>query len=124
MNMSKLPVFFINAFFNILMTVVLIILVITEHGILGIVFFVLFILYLLFSDVFFPSIGNIKQYKSEEKHLRKIGINLLYIFLYLISFVMVVYITPAMLVLPGIFYSIDFLSLIFFQKRLLFHLLD
>lgn len=73
------------------------------------------VIYLIFSDVYFPGIGNIKKFVFTQKDVKKkVIVNLLYLLLYIAIIFMAGYFSPYFLLLVNLIVCLD---IIFFNSK-------
>ena len=91
----------------------------------SVILFVCLLLYLIFSDIYFPSLGNINRFVFTAKKLRKkILLKILYLALYILIFCSAGYLTPYILILLNLSSGLDVIFLVIKKKRFFFYLFN
>lgn len=76
------------------------------------------VIYLIFSDIYFPGIGNIKKFVFTQKDVKKkVIVNLLYLLLYIAIIFMAGYFSPYFLLLVNLIVCLDIIFLIAKKKK-------
>ena len=83
------------------------------------------VIYLIFSDVYFPSIGNIRKFVFTKKDVKKkLLVKLLYLLLYIAIIFMAGYFSPYFLLLVNLIVCLDIIFLIAKKKKFFSFLFD
>lgn len=119
MNGLKLKGYLLNFIINFLYSFFIGFILIKGKNVLAFLLFLILIIYNILGDVLFPSIGNIKIFKKQERKKKKLVINLIYVFLYLVILFFTIFFHPLFLILLGILFSIDVILLIVKSEKLI-----
>ncbi len=123
--MSNLINYILNAFLSFASILIAVFFFTRKQYLISIIVVLCLVIYLVFSDIYFPSIGNIKKFVFTKKNIKKkILLKLLYILLYIIIVFMAGHFTPYILVLVNFIVILDIIFLIIKKKRFLFFLFD
>ena len=116
--MNNLINYILNAFL-IFLSILMVAFFFTEKLYLVSVLIILcLVIYLIFSDVYFPSIGNIRKFVFTKKDVKKkLLVNLLYLLLYIVIIFMAGYFSPYFLVLVNLIVCLDIIFLIAKKKK-------
>ena len=83
------------------------------------------LIYLLFSDIYFPSVGNIRKFIFTKKNIRKkILLRLLNLSLYIAIFFIAGLSSVYILILIDLFIGLDIIFLVIKRRTFLFYLFD
>ncbi len=119
--MGKLVSYILNAFLYFILLSIAIALV--EYYLIAAIIVLALLVYLLLSDIYFPSIGNIKSFVFTEKDIRKkFLLKMLYLFLYVVIVFLAVHISIYILLLINLIVGLDIIFLLVKKKRFLFYL--
>lgn len=121
--MSNLINYILNALLSFASILIAVFFFTRKQYLISIIVVLCLVIYLVFSDIYFPSIGNIKKFVFTKKNIKKkILLKLLYILLYIIIVFMAGHFTPYILVLVNFIVILDIIFLIIKKKRFLFFL--
>ena len=119
--MGKLVSYILNAFLYFILLSIAIALV--EYYLIAAIIVLALLVYFLLSDIYFPSIGNIKSFVFTEKDIRKkFLLKMLYLFLYVAIVFLAVHISVYILLLFNLIVGLDIIFLVIKKKRFLFYL--
>lgn len=119
--MGKLVSYILNAFLYFILLSIAIALV--EYYLIAAIIVLALLVYFLLSDIYFPSIGNIKSFVFTEKDIRKkFLLKMLYLFLYVAIVFLAVHISVYILLLINLIVGLDIIFLLVKKKRFLFYL--
>lgn len=83
------------------------------------------VIYIVFSDVYFPGIGNIKKFVFSQNDVKKkVLVNLLYLVLYITIFFMAGYFSPYFLLFVNMIVGFDIFFLIVKKKKFFYFLFN
>lgn len=121
--MGKLGNYILNVFLSFVLLLVAVFFFTAEHCLVALVILLALLVYLLLSDVYFPSIGNIKNFAFTEKDIRKkFLLKMLYLFLYVAIVFLAVHISAYILLLFNLLVGLDIICLLIKKKRFFFYL--
>ena len=119
--MGKLVSYILNAFLYFILLSIAIALV--EYYLIAAIIVLALLVYFLLSDIYFPSIGNIKSFVFTEKDIRKkFLLKMLYLFLYVAIVFLAVHISVYILLLFNLLVGLDIICLLIKKKRFFFYL--
>lgn len=121
--MGKLGNYILNVFLSFILLFVAIFFFTAEHCLIAAIIVLALLVYFLLSDIYFPSIGNIKSFVFTEKDIRKkFLLKMLYLFLYVAIVFLSVHISVYILLLINLIVGLDIIFLLVKKKRFLFYL--
>ena len=121
--MGKLVSYILNAFLYFILLSIAIACFLVEYYLIAAIIVLALLVYFLLSDVYFPSIGNIKSFVFTEKDIRKkLLLKMLYLFLYVAIVFLAVHISVYILLLINLIVGLDIIFLLVKKKRFLFYL--
>ena len=119
--MGKLGNYILNVFLYFILLSIAIALV--EYYLITAIIVLALLVYFLLSDIYFPSIGNIKSFIFTEKDIRKkFLLKILYLFLYVAIVFLAVHISAYILLLFNLIVGLDIICLLIKKKRFFFYL--
>ncbi|MCR5317638.1 MAG: hypothetical protein K6E22_05355 [Treponema sp.] len=123
--MGKLGNYILNAFIFFILLLVAAFLFTAEHYLIALMILLALFVYLLFSDIFFASIGNIKNFAFTEKDTgKKILLKALYLALYIAIIFLALHVSHYILLLINLVVALDIIFLLIKKKRFLFYLFN
>ena len=121
--MEKLGNYILNVFLSFVLLLVAVFFFRAEHYLVALVILLALLVYFLLSDIYFPSIGNIKSFIFTEKDIRKkFLLKILYLFLYVAIVFLAVHISAYILLLFNLIVGLDIICLLIKKKRFFFYL--
>ena len=121
--MGKLGNYILNVFLSFLLLLVAIFFFTAEHCLIAVMIVLALLAYLLLCDIYFPSIGNIKNFAFTEKDIRKkLLAKIFYLSLYIAIVFLAVHISIYILLLINLIVGLDIIFLLVKKKRFLFYL--
>lgn len=121
--MGKLGNYILNVFLSFILLFVAIFFFTAEHCLIAVMIVLALLVYLLLCDVYFPSVGNIKNFVFTEKDIRKkFLLKMLYLFLYVAIVFLAVHISVYILLLFNLLVGLDIICLLIKKKRFFFYL--
>lgn len=121
--MGKLGNYILNVFLSFILLLVAVFFFTAEHCLIAVMILLALLVYFLLSDIYFPSIGNIKSFVFTEKDIRKkFLLKMLYLFLYVAIVFLAVHISAYILLLFNLLVGLDIICLLIKKKRFFFYL--
>ena len=119
--MGKLGNYILNVFLYFILLSIAIALV--EYYLIAAIIVLALLVYFLLSDIYFPSIGNIKSFVFTEKDIRKkLLAKIFYLSLYIAIVFLAVHISAYILLLFNLLVGLDIIFLLIKKKRFFFYL--
>ncbi|MBP5575986.1 MAG: hypothetical protein J6X67_04390 [Treponema sp.] len=123
--MGKLGNYILNAFIFFILLLVAGFLFTAEHYLVALVILLALFVYLLLCDIYFPSVGNIKNFAFAKKDTgKKILLKALYLALYIAIIFLALHVSHYILLLVNLVVALDIIFLIIKKKRFLFYLFN
>ena len=121
--MGKLGNYILNVFLSFILLFVAILFFTAEQCLIAVMILLALLAYLLLSDVYFPSVGNIKNFAFTEKDIRKkLLAKIFYLSLYIAIVFLAVHISAYILLLFNLLVGLDIIFLLIKKKRFFFYL--
>ena len=121
--MGKLGNYILNVFLSFILLFVAILFFTAEQCLIAVMILLALLAYLLLSDVYFPSVGNIKNFAFTEKDIRKkLLAKIFYLSLCLAIVFLAVHISAYILLLFNLLVGLDIICLLIKKKRFFFYL--
>ncbi|GEM_PF-1785981 len=121
--MGKLGNYILNVFLSFVLLFVAIFFFTAEHYFVALVILLALLVYLLLCDIYFPSIGNIKNFAFTEKDIRKkLLTKIFYLSLYIAIVFLAGHISAYILLLFNLLVGLDIICLLIKKKRFFFYL--
>ena len=121
--MGKLVSYILNAFLYFILLVIAASFFLVKDYLIAVMIMLALLAYLLLCDIYFPSIGNIKNFVFTEKDIRKkFLLKMLYLFLYVAIVFLAVHISVYILLLFNLLVGLDIICLLIKKKRFFFYL--
>ena len=121
--MGKLGNYILNAFIFFILLLVAVFFFTAEHCLIAVMMVLALLVYFLLSDIYFPSIGNIKNFAFTEKDIRKkLLAKIFYLSLCLAIVFLAGHISAYILLLFNLLVGLDIIFLLIKKKRFFFYL--
>lgn len=123
--MSNLINYILNAVLSFVLILIGLFFFVREQYLISVVVALGVLIYLLFSDIYFPSVGNIRKFIFTKKNIRKkILLRLLNLSLYIAIFFIAGLSSVYILILIDLFIGLDIIFLVIKRRTFLFYLFD
>lgn len=121
--MGKLGNYILNVFLSFILLFVAVFFFTAEHCLIAVMIVLALLAYLLLCDVYFPSVGNIKNFAFTKKDIgKKILLKALYLALYIAIIFLAGHISAYILLLFNLLVGLDIIFLLIKKKRFFFYL--
>ena len=121
--MGKLGNYILNVFLSFVLLFVAIFFFTAELYLIAVMIVLALLVYLLLCDIYFPSIGNIKNFAFTEKDIRKkLLAKIFYLSLYIAIVFLAGHISAYILLLFNLLVGLDIICLLIKKKRFFFYL--
>lgn len=123
--MSNLINYILNAVLSFVLILIGLFFFVREQYLISVVVALGVLIYLLFSDIYFPSVGNIRKFIFTKKNIRKKNLlRLLNLSLYTAIFFIAGLLSVYILILIDLFIGLDIIFLVIKRRTFLFYLFD
>ena len=121
--MGKLGNYILNVFLSFILLFVAIFFFWAEHYLIAVMIVLALLVYLLLCDIYFPSVGNIKNFAFTKKDIRKkLLAKIFYLSLCIAIVFLAGHISAYILLLFNLLVGLDIICLLIKKKRFFFYL--